>query len=528
MSITIQQLLDMPSFQGVEICAGKSGLSNIVSSISVLEYAKPNYLQEELFDNKKFQGGEIVISGLISIKDDVDAQCLCIKRLHEAGEVGLILYYVGIFLKRIDPRVLTLADELGFPIICMPKNRMDLRYSEVIQEVMEKIVKDRMADTYFVSEMLERISHLPKYQRSMDSVLRMLSDRTQISYYIIDEKNAVLNEASWPKKPNFKFHDIIQSSTQRSYHDIVRYQNFWIQKLRIQNEDSHLYLIMIKEGSSFEQDVIAQSQEIIQLFINIWSQNHGAKRSDELIRAILQDEPVKMRHLAKILHIDVAEIHSMWMLRPKEINSQDLLELQNLCEEFLHIHYHQVMSAIIKDAVIVFMGNEKIHGNESLLKDMFLTKLHDKEMPAIIWGSYSLKDTSQARSAYMNIIDYQGLGRIIYPKKEFFTLSEIEFTKDMKKHIDEGESHIKDILSLLDFHTRDEKQKEELLTTLCVYLLDGDMHMQTTADILFLHKNTIKYRIQLLQEKLHTSIQKLPEALDFYKACAIYRILHQR
>lgn len=34
----------------------------------------------------------------------------------------------------------------------------------------------------------------------------------------------------------------------------------------------------------------------------------------ELVRAILRDEPLKMRRLADIFHVDVASIHSMWVL----------------------------------------------------------------------------------------------------------------------------------------------------------------------------------------------------------------------
>ena len=43
------------------------------------------------------------------------------KRLAEGGEVGLILYYVGVYLKKIDPRLVSLADEMDFVLIVMPE-----------------------------------------------------------------------------------------------------------------------------------------------------------------------------------------------------------------------------------------------------------------------------------------------------------------------------------------------------------------------------------------------------------------------
>lgn len=531
MSVTISQLLKLPSLQGVQLCAGEQGLSNIVSSISVLEYAQPSYLQDALFHNHEFQGGEIVISGLISIQDDVKAQCECIRRLHEVGEVGLILYYVGIFVKELDQSVLDTANQLGFPLLCMPIGRMDLRYSEVIQEVMELIMKDRSADTYIVSELLERISKLPKQQRSMDSVLRMVADRTHASFYLCDESYDCLNEATWPRKANLEFADIrsdAHSQHQEAFTMQKQERLFYMRKQRIQGEHPML-LFAAKENAEIELDMMKQIQEIIILFINIWSQSHGAKRSDELIRSILQDEPVKMRRLAEIMHVDVESIHSMWCLQLVEKEDMQLLvQVQKQCEDFLHLHYHQVISAIVKDALIVFMGKERLNGNELSLSSDFIDRMTIGKQAICICGSHALKDTGRVRSAYMDIQDFLDYARILYPNRQSFSMTQLAFAKEIKKHVEEGEAHVAEMLQLFQFETRDELQKEELLHTLSVYLLDADMQVQKAADLLFVHKNTIKYRIQILEEKLHTPLHKLSEVWDLYKAIAIYRLIQPR
>ena len=51
-----------------------------------------------------------MITGFCSVADDVEAQCANIRRLAEAGEVGMILYYVGLIMPRVDPRLIRLAD----------------------------------------------------------------------------------------------------------------------------------------------------------------------------------------------------------------------------------------------------------------------------------------------------------------------------------------------------------------------------------------------------------------------------------
>ena len=531
MSVTIKEILQLPSLSSSEVVAGNEGLDRIVSSISVLEYAQPSFLQDELFHNNEFQGGEIVISALISIKDDIDAQCACIRRLHEAGEIGLILYYVGIFIPVIDQRILQLADELHFPIICMPKDRMDLRYSEVIQEVMEVIIKDRKEAPYMVVDMLDRIAALPQNQRSMDSVLRMLSDTTHASLYLIDASYHRLNEATWPKKANiawakmYPHQDLYRGSEGIVQAVMIEDYQLYLTHYPIHHEAGILHLVICKENTTLQVNTLKQIQEVVQLFVNIWSQHHGAVRHEELIRAILNDEPAKMRRLADILNISVSEIHSMWILKRSKKDEKQLLELQKISESFLHQHYHLVLSAIQKDALVIFMGEEIIKGNEAVLGELFSEALKAQECDAYVCGSYTLADTTSVRHAFIDVQTYLDDAIHIYPHHTYLSLKEVQYAKSVREHIDQGEEHVTSILSLLSFEARDEHQRKELLDTLAVYLLDGDLRMQKSADLMFVHKNTIKYRIHLLQEKLHVTLDKFPEAIDYYLACALRRLL---
>lgn len=81
MSITVRDCLKLPSLRNAEVLAGHAGLDQYVSTVSVLEYAKTFAMANPLF-----LGNEIILTAFISIKDDVDAQCEAIRRLHAVGE----------------------------------------------------------------------------------------------------------------------------------------------------------------------------------------------------------------------------------------------------------------------------------------------------------------------------------------------------------------------------------------------------------------------------------------------------------
>lgn len=121
MSVTIADLLTLPSMRGAQVLGGARGLSKIVSSISVLESTDPSVLIDCLFPKDEFFGSEIVITGFLNALNDVECQCANMRRLAAGGEVGLILFYVGVYLQKVDQRLIDVADELDFVLITMPE-----------------------------------------------------------------------------------------------------------------------------------------------------------------------------------------------------------------------------------------------------------------------------------------------------------------------------------------------------------------------------------------------------------------------
>ena len=67
----------------------------------------------------------------------------------------------------------------------------------------------------------------------------------------------------------------------------------------------------------------------------------------------------------------------------------------------------------------------------------------------------------------------------------------------------------------------------ELLHTLIVYLLDAGSGITRCAELLFVHKNTIKYRMSRIGVCLGYPADKEPEKFSLYRAAAIHRLLER-
>lgn len=117
MSVTVADLMKLPSMRQAKVIGGRHGLSKVVYSISVLESTDPGNLVDGVFPKGEFFGSEIVITGFINCPDKVELQCANIRRLAEGGVVGLILFYVGFFMPKVDQKLIDLADSLDFVLI---------------------------------------------------------------------------------------------------------------------------------------------------------------------------------------------------------------------------------------------------------------------------------------------------------------------------------------------------------------------------------------------------------------------------
>lgn len=526
MSVTVKDIMRLPCMNGAKVVAGMGGMSKALSTVSVLEYADPSTLQEELFHNDDFSGSEIVITAFANIANEVDLQCANIKRLSAAGEIGLILYYVGIFMPAVDQRLIDLANQLDFVLIVMPEKRMDLRYSEVITEVMEAIIRDQATEISLLSDVLEQIGRLPEHQRTMDAVLRMARDRIRTSLVLVDSHGRTLGQANWPMSLSMRIDDYtcIKPMTPVSFPDG---RTIWRCPLN-QADSQSMELYLIKEGTPNARELVLQTLDLVRLAVSIWSSKHAEVQISELIKAILRDEPIKMRRLADLFHIDVASMHSMWVLRVentdisqrKRFVAESLVQLQ----ERLTPYCDTVIADVYEGYIVCFMTWRSKDENVTEISSELMRCLSGIDIKSTLVRCQGLTDTADVRHSFLLIKEHMDDVKCIWPTRQNFSFKELTFVSQCRKTVEQGDEvlapEIKPLKLLEDF-----SEGAELVNTLSVYLLDADSSVARCADLLFLHKNTVKYRLSRICACLEHHVDKEPEKFFLYRAVVINRLL---
>lgn len=531
MAITVSDCLRLPSLREAKVVAGHKGLNKFVTTVSVLEYAKRYALAKEYF-----LGNELILTGFISVKDNIEDQCEALRRLHEVGEAGVVLYYVGCFLPELHPALIETADELGFPLIVMPEKAYYLRYSEVITEVLQLIFSDQQKETYYVKNILEQIAKMRERQRNIESVLRLLSDRLRCSFLLLSYDGTENGYASWPIGSKKIFDSMMRY---RKRHAPKRECSFFQseekdhafrlfqQKFDTQYQKS-LQLVALDEGMLLNEFSFRQAIEVIQMFSSIWKYDFETETEDELVRAIINDQPLTMNRIAKKYFIDLKRIRVMWVLKSRRKSAERQEELAAALERqkkkiqcFLKENGKNVLVDTFDNGVVAFMDDAPFPEMETPLAETFMEQFGEPD-EILIWCG-GMDSTKAVRSAYRMIEDSFETICKLYPAKKVFTEGELEFALECLRIMEKGENAIERYQQSL-FALVGQKDERGMIDTLSVYLLDANRSISATAGLLYLHDSTVKYRLNKIKQRLGYDMDMMPGAYYLYLAVALKRL----
>lgn len=522
----VSDVLKLPSLLGAEVLAGRGGLSNPVESVTVLEYTEVDELQERLFHGNEFTGNELLITAFAASRDDVEAQCMNIRRFHSVGAVGVLLYYVGLIMPEVSPKLIELCDELDFVLICMPRDNVSQRYGDAISDILFAVFREQERKRFFVSTLLDRLSGLRPQQRSMETLLRMLSEHLRASVMLLGPNSRVEFIAAWPR-----------SLTENLREQAPR----WLDALGGGDElvvpladgSAHLQrcptlidasdglrLLLLRYGEPFTGDMLWQASECVRLFIHIWDRDYGKFAASELVRAIINDEPLQKNHLARLFRIDVGKLDQMWLLIPREAGAGHSERLLELCTRRLSELGQPLLTGYYEETLAAFTNSANTRGRQADLE------LWTQEEDGAVLEKYELvridrlSDTTAARRAYYLAHEQRRNARRIYPEAAILRQEELSFAKacaDIASKKEELEEYTQ-MLALL------KRSGSELLPTLTCYMLDSASNMAETARKLYVHLNTVKYRLKQIHELTGYSPTQMPGAYILCIAAAISRL----
>jgi DNA-binding PucR family transcriptional regulator len=332
----------------------------------------------------------------------------------------------------------------------------------------------------------------------------------------------------WPRNSTLAVAKVIEECTQSNFHreaGTFEFQRSTVScvveyKKVHQKNGEPLYLFLIKENTHLPTKTIDKVSEVVQVAINLWGDKHDEVSEYALVKAIINDESEKMRRLANLLHIDVSAIQMMWLVYMHDL--ADEKRIRDELDEQLSKYYQTKVIQCIDHCVIVLLGNCLYKHHEfEVAVEYSETSNYDAQIAEIVYAP-KMRNTKSVRQMYQLVNQVGVKAHTIYPMRKLFTAAEV---RSMKRAMDvsmQGEEMIEEHLSVIEPILRD----HDSLQTLITFLLDANASVERCAELLYIHKNTVKYRIKKISEQIGTDVTVYSEFYDVYMACMVYRLIN--
>jgi sugar diacid utilization regulator len=246
----------------------------------------------------------------------------------------------------------------------------------------------------------------------------------------------------------------------------------------------------------------------------------------DYVSAVLSNNRVQANLISKRLGIASANLHGICVFSdvsgPKRNNAALALS-----EQFSHKLKElgiAIVSSVVDNRIIflLFVGSKK-KSAFSAFRDEYTDFTNEiVGSNVIIFSYFSEHRRAALGDIYLDFCKAVETLPLIFPYRNGFDSYSVQFTLSCTHVIQSHREFFNEsrLYSLLD-----ELDNEEMLKTLSIYMLDSNMSSSEAAKLLYVHTNTILYRIHKIKEKLHLTLADTSEINSLCAALAIRRIL---
>lgn len=183
--ISLEKLLTLETLSGAKILGGASGTYKRITKVNVMEV--PDIVEW-------VSEGEFLLTTAYSIKDNIHILIELIPKLNNKGVAGLGIK-VGRYVNQLPSDVIELADKLGFPIIEVP---FSISHTDVISGILSEVINDQMNMLVKIDGFSREVMNIMMKGGSLKDIAQKLYDNIGNSLAIyenmIDSCEMICNE----------------------------------------------------------------------------------------------------------------------------------------------------------------------------------------------------------------------------------------------------------------------------------------------------------------------------------------------
>lgn len=532
MGVTIGEALKTKFFTGYHLIAGEKGLDREIQAVSLFD-APDGY--------KWVKGKEFMLSSGYLFKDNVELFREAILFLYKQNST-CIAVKKDRYLGEVPKEIIDLCNELGFPLINVPNN---VAWIDIINAV-NSIVMNR-----YITHIIDRknadklVLRSDNFHKKIEKTIICLSEELKYPISIVDilekevftypkEQPFLKDNISFSKEDDFSFN--YQKEILCDKLNIYRIKNiedsnkcpFVIIPIVIKGVTVSKLIVWEHSGKIDYYDLFVLRLSytlLLEVYEQIYLMNSFERRFyDDLIRALINGELDSKQNLIKAISniqdfkLNIENNFICVCIKQDGGNPSFYNDREKISTTFLlNIPKDKSIFGILDDNTIILLYDVKGYNKdviknvkkdfESIFKEI-KNNFPDREIKLGIGDM--VEDICSIKKSYVGSLKAVDIGSYIYTDGEMITFEDLgpfgllRLESIQRKDFGNNFSHISPLL--------EEPDSDELISTLKVYL-ESESNCNIAAKKLFIHSNTVRYRIGKIQQICNIDLEDPIERL---------------
>lgn len=543
---TLNNLFILDIMKDCVVLAGHKGLTRNVQFVNISD--TPDAIQ--FLDNN-----HLLLTTGYAFKDDTQELCELIRRMHALNCTGIVIK-VNRFLKELPEEVKLLADELAFPIIDLPS---DLTLGELSRHILNYLNDHKAEQLYYALHVQKEFSDMMVKEYSLTSLVEQLSHFLNRPTLLLNHRGEKIAHSHDFRRDSMQIieqeiinviKDDLQHGRNGGTFTIPLSENQSFSTYPIKTKRLHTSMLVLLDSDKSlpypsSQMAIEQASNVISFTI---IKEQAIEENTRLLKNNFFADLIEMRIrsseeiLSRTHYYGLKEnadtICIICTIDPDGDNYEAMQLYEKKISELHNSIYDQLEDEIVNNNMeATLFTKEKYfvmllqfpNYNETAIRSVtnfaesIQNNLHEGDF-TISFGISNLVPSlidipiayNEAVDAIMSGYDMKRLGFI-----NFYRTREIDELLSTLPRKDLQALYENTLKSLAYPKTKEEL---DLVKTIETYL-NCQCEISETSRRLYVHRNTVKYRIEKMEKLLHCSFRDPSDSLRFRVALLIGKIL---
>lgn len=540
LSISVHEAIQLPVMESAKLLAGTEGIHNQIKWVTIVEVIE---------DINRFQEGEFLITTGYGLTED----SLHFLRLLAMNRLSGVAIYNGFYLKEIPQTFIEIANENNLPLIELPT---EINFSTVTKSILQQILNKQMEMTSFSLETHKQLTNLVLKNDEENKISNTLSGLISSSIFVLNEYDEFSNYIVSHDAIKFSGYEILLGEQSLPFLDFA--EKCRLKKHPFEAEWGHYTvhfhpiiandkyfgcLIVLTEKEQWNEIYITTIEHAATVYAIEFLKEEAVKQTQIRLRGEFLEEIINKNFQSSSIILDrgknlgynLSLNQAVLQIKLEDYKGSELFK-QHM--DLLYNHSLRVMDQKNRQFIIrtrldglIILTEVREEKKKSFKQDsleiardiLWRWKERHSDIPIIIGVGKTYANVNQLSDSANEAkyaVDFSGL---LLEKKDLVHYEDLATFHLLFQMREMG-------ISLKDFYEeqlgallKKSKQGMDYIHTLEVYF-KNNLNLQTTAAHLFIHRHTLKYRLNKVESISGFNLQSADERLKLQLAIAAYKL----